>query len=336
MTGFAKETEVDLQGLSEERVPSPCRAKSKKRRKDEKKAKDLEILLTELLYESRYSYETNSSNLRSEQESESNHHDDLFLEMDDLEEYPWELDFCDWKNGKFCRRRGNLPHRTVLHSRNYSRKNTYRATLDKVNYTESENKKNLICYGNKKLKGSKVHLLKRDLRKAAKEVTELESKKNNVEKRLILKRTPRRESVIQPNAPTRVKPRWSTKARRNVYDHNQFVLRNDNADKLGTEDFLLNLISMQDREITPEDFDLLLQLDSFVEVKTVPKAVIDQMKTEKVENEMGNPCMICMEEYEMGETLKYLKCGHFFHSSCIRTWLTVNSDKCPLDGQEVR
>ncbi|XP_031561845.1 uncharacterized protein LOC116297703 [Actinia tenebrosa] len=255
--------------------------------------------------------------------------------MDNLEEYPSELDFSDWKNGKICRRRGNLPQRKVLHSRHYSRKNSNLATSDKVNYTKSESKESLICYWNKKLKGSEVHLLKRDLRKAAKKVTELELKKNNVEKRLIVKRTPRR-GTVRPNALIPIQPRGPTRARRNIYDHNQFVLRNDNADKLGSEHFVLTLISLQDREITPEDFDLLLQLDSFVEVKTVPKAVIDRMKTEKVENEMENPCMICMEEYEMGETLKYLKCGHFFHSSCIRTWLTVNSDKCPLDGQEVR
>jgi hypothetical protein len=208
--------------------------------------------------------------------------------------------------------------------------------LDKVHYSSSENKDNLISCGDKKLRGSKVHLLKKDLKKAVKKILDVEFKKNNVEERLKAKNTPRRGFVkTQINTQPRAQFRQPTNSKNNYYDPNQFVLRNHNADKLGSEAFVSTLMSLQDREITPEDFDLLLQLDAFVEVKTLPKAVIDNLKTEKVENEMANPCMICMDEYKIGEMVKYLKCGHFFHSSCLRTWLTVNSNKCPLDGQEV-
>merc|ERR1712176_1321368 len=41
-------------------------------------------------------------------------------------------------------------------------------------------------------------------------------------------------------------------------------------------------------------------------------------------------CSICLEEYEQGECIRVLTCGHTFHSSCIFPWLTERSPTCPL------
>lgn len=41
-------------------------------------------------------------------------------------------------------------------------------------------------------------------------------------------------------------------------------------------------------------------------------------------------CVICLDEYEVGEKLLVLPCGHIFHTECIVRWLTERSPTCPL------
>ncbi|XP_078151077.1 putative E3 ubiquitin-protein ligase HIP1 isoform X2 [Carex rostrata] len=41
------------------------------------------------------------------------------------------------------------------------------------------------------------------------------------------------------------------------------------------------------------------------------------------------PCCICQEEYVEGDELGRLDCGHDFHSSCIKQWLT-HKNLCPI------
>jgi Ring finger domain len=40
-------------------------------------------------------------------------------------------------------------------------------------------------------------------------------------------------------------------------------------------------------------------------------------------------CSICLGEYEEGETLTKLSCGHLFHEECISSWCS-NHTRCPL------
>jgi len=43
-----------------------------------------------------------------------------------------------------------------------------------------------------------------------------------------------------------------------------------------------------------------------------------------------NTCSVCLDEYERGESLRVLPCGHTFHSHCIFPWLTERSPTCPM------
>ncbi len=40
-------------------------------------------------------------------------------------------------------------------------------------------------------------------------------------------------------------------------------------------------------------------------------------------------CVICLDDYGQGATVRTLACGHAFHVACIDTWLE-RKDTCPL------
>lgn len=46
------------------------------------------------------------------------------------------------------------------------------------------------------------------------------------------------------------------------------------------------------------------------------------------------PCGICLEDYERGDDVAWLTCGHLFHAECVRTWLGT-SGTCPLCRRRV-
>ncbi len=57
-----------------------------------------------------------------------------------------------------------------------------------------------------------------------------------------------------------------------------------------------------------------------------------RMKMEKLQQEMA--CSICLGDYEEGEDIRLLPCGHMFHVPCIDAWLQINRI-CPLCKADV-
>ena len=54
-----------------------------------------------------------------------------------------------------------------------------------------------------------------------------------------------------------------------------------------------------------------------------------EIKEEFIEKNKIKECVICLQEYSIGEKICYLPCFHFFHSDCIKKWID-NSSKCPV------
>ncbi|KAK3088531.1 hypothetical protein FSP39_020229 [Pinctada imbricata] len=114
------------------------------------------------------------------------------------------------------------------------------------------------------------------------------------------------------------------------------ALHKDNAPTTFEHDVINVLISLQHRELTPEDYELLLRLDESVAPKTISKDKIDSFKTDVVtDDNAGELCAICMDPYEVGQTRKFLPCNHVFHDNCITMWLNNSSLNCPIDNLPV-
>ena len=47
-------------------------------------------------------------------------------------------------------------------------------------------------------------------------------------------------------------------------------------------------------------------------------------------------CSVCICEFEAGEELRTLRCGHAYHTECIDEWLLSLSVLCPMCKQDVR
>ena len=44
---------------------------------------------------------------------------------------------------------------------------------------------------------------------------------------------------------------------------------------------------------------------------------------------MNFECTICLEKYEIGDTVCKLPCNHIFHKDCLQDWLHKQMN-CPL------
>ncbi|KAG8462585.1 hypothetical protein KFE25_010410 [Diacronema lutheri] len=95
--------------------------------------------------------------------------------------------------------------------------------------------------------------------------------------------------------------------------------------------------SLEAREITPEDHELLLALDQSVAKKAVlraeqlPRAIVATTAARRAS------CAICLEIVEPWQRGAKLRgCGHGpFHRKCLVKWLTDGRDTCPLCNAHV-
>ena len=45
---------------------------------------------------------------------------------------------------------------------------------------------------------------------------------------------------------------------------------------------------------------------------------------------------MCLEDYQPGDLLRMLPCGHWFHQPCVDQWLTARSALCPICKADAR
>ncbi|XVE94933.1 hypothetical protein REPUB_Repub02eG0052600 [Reevesia pubescens] len=64
------------------------------------------------------------------------------------------------------------------------------------------------------------------------------------------------------------------------------------------------------------------------------ETILNRLKRRKYSSAPGvqleaEPCCVCQEEYNDGEDLGTLECGHDFHADCIKQWL-MHKNMCPI------
>ena len=87
-------------------------------------------------------------------------------------------------------------------------------------------------------------------------------------------------------------------------------------------------------------YEQLLQLEDNVgnvskglSAQQFEKLPITKYKKEKYSENFQ--CIICMEEFNEGEKVKLLPCGHIFHPNCIKEWL-MKQKSCPFCKSEIK
>jgi len=95
---------------------------------------------------------------------------------------------------------------------------------------------------------------------------------------------------------------------------------------------LQQIMEMLNRDLTPEDYELLLRLDETVQKKTVAQETLTTLTEKTIDSEehLTEVCTVCMFNYEMGDPVKYLPCKHFFHVDCIVPYLSSYGQACPV------
>lgn len=97
---------------------------------------------------------------------------------------------------------------------------------------------------------------------------------------------------------------------------------------------------LQNRDITDEDYEMLLQLDRPLdEHEGVAGHLLSSMPIEIVREHhsllsQSKNCGICLHGYQPFQCVRKLRCQHVFHRDCIDNWLS-NHSTCPVDGTSV-
>ena len=63
-------------------------------------------------------------------------------------------------------------------------------------------------------------------------------------------------------------------------------------------------------------------------IDALPVVKFQSACVEKDCNDCDNKCLVCISEYEDGESLRQLPCNHCFHKDCVDEWLS-KKDVCP-------
>ncbi|CAJ1332231.1 unnamed protein product [Effrenium voratum] len=90
------------------------------------------------------------------------------------------------------------------------------------------------------------------------------------------------------------------------------------------------VMKLQYREVTPEDYELLCLLDEGLPKKnTLPEALVQGLPLVPASDLSSKCCQVCL--LDLGDCkVPQLPCGHAFHFECACKWLTGCSGRCPI------
>jgi hypothetical protein len=88
-----------------------------------------------------------------------------------------------------------------------------------------------------------------------------------------------------------------------------------------------NIDNIYELSSSYEDIKIVLTNEQFEKLETIN---YDDIK----END-SKECLICIEQLELNDNIIKLPCLHKFHNNCIKSWVCVESHKCPVCRVEI-
>ena len=68
--------------------------------------------------------------------------------------------------------------------------------------------------------------------------------------------------------------------------------------------------------------------------RNIPPKILDIIEYTVEEKLINYECIICLDEFNVGETLSLIKCGHMYHTKCLYTWF-LKRQVCPLCDEQL-
>jgi len=121
------------------------------------------------------------------------------------------------------------------------------------------------------------------------------------------------------------------KAKAQFHDRISRVARTQRWEGMGIPN--TKLIWLQYRDLRPEDFELLCELDEGIPRKgTLPAGVVAQLPHSKGMDHNTAECRVCLASFSADAVVVQLPCRHIFHADCASRWLDECKGTCPICG----
>eukprot|EP00931_Biecheleriopsis_adriatica_P112259 TRINITY_DN8685_c0_g1_i1.p1 TRINITY_DN8685_c0_g1~~TRINITY_DN8685_c0_g1_i1.p1 ORF type:complete len:334 (-),score=26.48 TRINITY_DN8685_c0_g1_i1:274-1275(-) len=96
----------------------------------------------------------------------------------------------------------------------------------------------------------------------------------------------------------------------------------------------IEVLDLLSREITPDDYELLLRLDKAVAKPVASNESIEALPDISPKDFEGGDCAICLTPFKADSKVTAMLCKHHFHRECLVKWLSECRKTCPLCGKE--
>merc|ERR1712226_663522 len=76
----------------------------------------------------------------------------------------------------------------------------------------------------------------------------------------------------------------------------------------------------------------------YARLRVMSTSSLNQIPTKKFvagDEEKYETCVICLDDFEVGDELRILPCNHVYHTNCVDPWLLQNLRVCPQCRKKV-
>ncbi|KAI9478461.1 MAG: hypothetical protein EXX96DRAFT_570966 [Benjaminiella poitrasii] len=132
----------------------------------------------------------------------------------------------------------------------------------------------------------------------------------------------------------------STTTKTAVFDNSTTI--HTTGSTLNEHDVIIDLDDMKQHKVRKEQqkplerkLGWLDKLWHYLGLIDPPLVIVEDFEILEIPDVQDQLCVICLSNYEDGDILCKLWCGHHFHKACVHEWLALNF-RCPMCKQDSR